>query len=248
MEKGDTIRIIMDHREVNETLRQTLLIEPAVRLEINTLKTGDFLINDLLLVERKTFKDFVASIKDGRIFKQAARLASDSNRSVIILEGTSQDIKSTEMKREAIQGALICLSMKFRIPVLRSLSPEETGKLMIAAYRQCTEYKKQLLYRHSPYKINNKLKQQIFILQGLPGVGPARAKKLLDRFGSLNAVFTASICDLIEVDCVGKYTAERICSVLREDIQNYQLRRPFLNSLPTNHKFEVGPRSLATRK
>ena len=132
----------MDHREVNETLRQTLLIEPAVQLEINTLKTGDFLINDLLLVERKTFKDFVTSIKDGRIFKQAARLASDSNRSVIILEGTSQDIKSTEMKREAIQGALICLSTKFRIPVLRSLSPEETGKLMIAAYRQCTEYKK----------------------------------------------------------------------------------------------------------
>ena len=48
--------------EVNETLRQTLLMEPSVKLEINTLKTGDFLINDLLLVERKTFRDFVASI------------------------------------------------------------------------------------------------------------------------------------------------------------------------------------------
>lgn len=216
METGGTIRIIMDHREVNETLKQTLLIEPSVRLEVSTLKTGDFLINDLLLVERKTFKDFVASIKDGRIFEQAARLSSGTKRNLIILEGTSQDIKSTEMKREAIQGALICLSMKFRIPVLRSVSPEETGKLMIAAYHQSTNCKRHLAYRPSPYKRNNKFKQQIFILQGLPSVGPAKAKMLLDKFGSLNAVFTASISDLREVVGVGKYTAERICSVLHE--------------------------------
>ena len=66
----------MDHREVNKDLRQTLLLDPTVHLEISALRTGDFLINDLLLVERKTFRDFVSSIKDGRIFNQAARLAS----------------------------------------------------------------------------------------------------------------------------------------------------------------------------
>ena len=213
MEKGGTIRIIMDPREVNETLRQTLLIDPSVKLEISTLKTGDFLINDLLLVERKTFRDFAASIKDGRIFKQATRLACGTNPTVLILEGTSQDIRSTEMKREAIQGALICLSVKFRIPVLRSLSPEETVKLMIAAYHQLTNCKRHLPSRPSPFKRTNKFKQQIFVLQGLPGIGPARATKLLDKFGSVKAVFNASVSDLIKVDCVGKYIAERICSV-----------------------------------
>ena len=70
------IKILMDHREVNEVLRQTLLAEASVNLEVGTLKTGDFLMNDLLLIERKTFRDLVASIKDGRIFQQASRLTS----------------------------------------------------------------------------------------------------------------------------------------------------------------------------
>ena len=76
IEKKEVIKIIMDHREVNEVLRQTLLAEASVNLEVGTLKTGDFLMNDLLLIERKTFRDLVASIKDGRIFQQASRLTS----------------------------------------------------------------------------------------------------------------------------------------------------------------------------
>jgi ERCC4-type nuclease len=221
VEKGGTISVMMDHREVNEDLRQTLLLDPTVHLEINALRTGDFLINDLLLVERKTFRDFVSSIKDGRIFKQAARLASNSKPSLIILEGTSQDIKSSGMKREAIQGALICLSMKFRIPVLRSLSPIETGKLMIAAYHQLTTFNRHLPYRPSPFKRDGKLKQQVFILQGLPGVGPSRAKLLLDRFDSLRAVFNASVSDMKVAKGIGTYTAEQIYSVLHERFLAY---------------------------
>lgn len=216
MEKDDAIRVIMDYREVNETLRQALLREPSVSLEINTLKTGDFQIGDLLLVERKTFKDFAASIKSGRIFEQAKRLASGSIANLLILEGTVEDIRSTEMKREAIQGALVCLSMKFQIPVLRSLSPEETAKLMIAAYRQLTGCKRHSPYRPSLHKRKDKFSQQIFVLQGLPGIGPAKAKMLLDKFGTLNSIFTASISELKEVDGVGKYTAEQICFLLYE--------------------------------
>src|SRR5688572_11074251 len=41
-------------------------------------------------------------------------------------------------------------------------------------------------------------KRQMFILQGLPGIGPAKAKMLLDKFGTLNAIFSASISDLKE--------------------------------------------------
>lgn len=222
----DTIKIIIDHREVNDVLKQTLLSNPSVRLEVKTLKTGDFRINDWLIVERKTFSDLVVSIKDGRIFQQASRLSSASIHTLIILEGTAQDIKSTGMKREAIQGALVCLALKFRIPVLRSLSPQETANLMLLTYHQLVEgdhnHKNRFHYRPGIHKKDTKLKQQIFILQGFPGIGPSKAKMLLDHFGSLNAIFSASIFQLKEVDGVGKYTAEQICSVLQEDMPEYQ--------------------------
>ncbi len=52
---------------------------------------------------------------------------------------------------------------------------------MIAAYHQLTTFNGHAPYRPSSFKRDGKLKQQVFILQGLPGVGPARAKLLLDK-------------------------------------------------------------------
>jgi DNA excision repair protein ERCC-4 len=220
MEGKEIIKIIMDHREVNPILKQALIRDPSVKLEISTLKTGDFLINGLLLIERKTFSDFVASIKDGRIFHQASRLSSASVNALIILEGTLQDVQSTNMKREAIQGVLACLSLKFRIPILRSMSADETSRLMLLAYKQLADsghHHKKIQYRPGGHKKETKQKQQIFILQGFPGIGPAKAKLLLDRFGSLKALFSASVLELTEVNGIGKYTAQQLYSTLGEE-------------------------------
>ena len=91
-----------------------------------------------------------------------------------------EGITCTKMKREAIQGALICLSLKFRIPVLRSLSPEETGNLMIGAYYQLTDCKWHLPNRPAVCKKrDNRLEQQIFILQG-PGSSWTNARQAVN--------------------------------------------------------------------
>jgi ERCC4-type nuclease len=50
----------------------------------------------------------------------------------------------------------------------------------------------------------------LFLLQGLPRVGPERAARLLDRFGSVQAVATASAADLATVDGIGDSIAARI--------------------------------------
>ncbi len=218
------IEILIDYRESNQALKEALHCNPIVNLKTGILKTGDFLINNLLLVERKTMKDLVASIKDGRIFQQASKLASSSKYSMIILEATSGDIQNLKMKREAIQGTLICLSLKFRIPIIRSTSPEETGKLLILAYQQIINHKQyQRNYRNrpGPFKRNNKYKQQIYVLQGLPGIGPSRAKLLLEKFRTLNAIFSASPSDLEKIPGIGSYISKKITSVLNEGIMAY---------------------------
>ena len=51
---------------------------------------------------------------------------------------------------------------------------------------------------------------QLFILQGLPGVGPERAGRLLDRFGSVEAAISASSSELQSVDGIGKSIAAKI--------------------------------------
>jgi ERCC4-type nuclease len=48
------------------------------------------------------------------------------------------------------------------------------------------------------------------LLQSLPGVGPDRAKHLLERFGTLRACFAAPKAELMEVPGIGAKTAAAI--------------------------------------
>jgi ERCC4-type nuclease len=55
---------------------------------------------------------------------------------------------------------------------------------------------------------------QLYLLQGLPGVGPLIAKRLLKRFQSAANVFNAGVNDLITVKGIGHDKAEHIRAVL----------------------------------
>ena len=59
--------------------------------------------------------------------------------------------------------------------------------------------------------------QQEYIISALPGVGPALAKPLLKRFGSVKSVVTASEEELKEVEKIGEKKAKDIQSVLNEE-------------------------------
>jgi DNA excision repair protein ERCC-4 len=115
------MKVVVDHREP-ECFR--ILFEQSDSVSTAQLDCGDFLINDQWLFERKTVRDLCISLVDGRLFKQALRLVQNDLHPVIILEGKSSDIKDCEVRREAVQGALITLSVFFGLPVLRSLDPE----------------------------------------------------------------------------------------------------------------------------
>jgi excinuclease UvrABC nuclease subunit len=55
-----------------------------------------------------------------------------------------------------------------------------------------------------------KLSIQTRVLQGLPGVGPERARRLLERFGDLETVMAAGVTELASVRGIGRSTAQAI--------------------------------------
>jgi DNA excision repair protein ERCC-4 len=204
-----SIEIIADHHEKNSGVIEVLRAYEKVTVDMRTLQLGDYRVDDLFLFERKTLPDFITSIIDGRIFRQGVRLASSSLRSVLILEGTSESITKSGMRREAIQGALITISLCLGIPVLRSVNPEETARLILYAARQIKTFAVDSLPRRG-IRPKGKRAVQLHILQGLPGVGPKRAKMLLSALGSVEAVLNASADELKGVGGVGKKTVETI--------------------------------------
>jgi Fanconi anemia group M protein len=51
---------------------------------------------------------------------------------------------------------------------------------------------------------------QIHILQGFPGIGPGNARKLIEKFGTINNVLQASENQLLEVSGIPQKTIKRI--------------------------------------
>jgi DNA excision repair protein ERCC-4 len=203
------INIIADDREHKSEVIESLMDIENVDVNIRRLSMGDYQVDDRLIVERKTLKDFAVSIIDGRLFKQMIRLANSNSKVILIIEGTASDTTELGMTREAMQGALITVSLILGIPVLRSKNPSETAKLIVYVGRQIESMAMGGVQRHG-YRPKTKRKRQLFILQGLPGVGPERASRLLARFGSVEAAISATSSELQTVGGIGKSVADKI--------------------------------------
>lgn len=214
------IRVVADDRECNGGVVDALRQQTGVVLVVERLPLGDYLIDDRLLVERKTLPDLVASIKDGRLFHQGYRLAGAPFLTTVVLEGTSADLASSGMRREAIQGALIALSLYLGVPLLRSMDPVETARLMLYAALQGRTVTNGVRPRPGR-RPRRKQRIQSLVLQGLPGVGPERARQLLARFGTLEAVMRAETEELASVTGIGPATAEAIRWAVKESGAGY---------------------------
>ncbi len=130
------VSIVVDAREARSGILNARRAVDGVTIEVRRLALGDYAVDGRLLIERKTLQDLTESIKDGRLFFQACKLAEAPLRSLIILEGTARSLKASRMRREALQGALITLAVYLGIPLLRSRDPQETVRLMVYAARQ----------------------------------------------------------------------------------------------------------------
>ena len=209
-----------DDRERGAGVIEALAVRPDVEIAIERLVAGDYLADSRILFERKTVSDFAASLVDGRLFHQAVRLANAALPAALVLEGGMAEAAALGVRRESIQGALITLGVFLGIALLRSESPEETARLICYAARQGQALAAGGLPRHS-HRPQGKRRLQLYILQGLPGVGPRRAAGLLERFGSVERACAAPASELTEVPGIGDRIARRIRWAVEERTAPY---------------------------
>jgi Fanconi anemia group M protein len=205
------LKISIDYREKRSGLT-LLLNKQAVMTEVKKLPFCDYLINDQVSIERKTARDFIVSIIDGRLFHQASNLVRNCSRPLLLLEGNpfKTDLR---MEVNAIRGALISVQSIWNIPIVYSRSVEDTCQILLMIGQQSRIQSHVLTLRHG-YRPKRLKSKKLFVLQGLPGVGPVLAQRLLAHFKSVACVFKASDEQLLEVEGVGKGILNRIRSVI----------------------------------
>ncbi|MHC4751279.1 MAG: ERCC4 domain-containing protein [Planctomycetota bacterium] len=207
--KGKTT-VVSDYREreVSEALKLF-----GAHVNKMSLAVGDFVCSDRLVVERKDHSDFVGSIIDGRIFEQAQRMREGFQKPVFIIEGNS----NRDISVNALKAAVATLATNFDASVISTKNPKDTALTVFwLAKKEQQEAGREISIRVGKKpKDERRLAEQIVC--GLPGVSTKICKRLLEKFGTVEGVFSASEDELIEVEGIGKKLAKRIRNVLEKE-------------------------------
>lgn len=220
-EDGEMIPLIFaDSREGNsKVLRE--LDQLNVDIAVKSLAVADYQVSNEVGIERKTTKDFITSIIDKRLYKQARELAEYFRKPIIILEG--EDLYSSLIHPNAIRGALSSLAVDFGIPIIPTRSEEDTAAMItrIAIREQIQETSDiQIRTEKKPLTL---YEQQLYMVESLPNIGPVTAKKLLEEFGSVVGVINASQNELKKVEGIGNKIAQRIREVVSSPFGEFKV-------------------------
>jgi ERCC4-type nuclease len=113
----------------------------------------------------------------------------------------------------ALKGAMASLAVMWRLPVLCARDPEDSLRILRFLADQLGTPDDGVLKRcdRKPKRLASR---KLYMLQGLPGVGPALAHRLLLEFGSVERVVTANEEALMRTRGVGRKKAAGIRDVL----------------------------------
>jgi DNA excision repair protein ERCC-4 len=145
---------------------------------------------------------------DGRLFPQAAVLVRSPHRPVILLEGPKPS-RMPDVYPHALKGAIVSLAVMWRLPVVYARDPEDALWVLRCLADQIGRTEPGVLKRYDR-KPKRPASKKVYMLQALPGVGPALADRLLRHFGTVEQVITADEITLMQVADLGRTKARRI--------------------------------------
>ncbi|HET6517844.1 MAG TPA: ERCC4 domain-containing protein [Nitrosopumilaceae archaeon] len=205
------LRIVVDEREKKSGIPD-LLKTVGINIEMKTLPIGDYIVAPETVVERKSIKDLISSVFDGRLFDQCNRLKEHFDFPIILMEGNVDEIIEITENPLIFYGALSSVALDFKIPVIATPSADHTAKLLVSMCSRKDISKGPFLKKIK--KSNDIQLQQLAAISSLPGVGEKLAIRMLEKFGSPLKVFNASSTELAKVEGLGNARAKKIKKML----------------------------------
>ncbi len=233
--------IVIDNRESNSTLPSLIKLN-GHDIKFEHLRYGDIKIGDRVLIERKSSRDFIDSIIDGRILKQAKGLFSSAIRPLLIVES----IESDRIHPNAVMGAMAWITLDLGLPVLMTNGIEETARFVSVAAKREAKILKLLLDKFSAKNRNPELDSiraaaseinamisesknaghlldrwenevklsREKILANLPGIGPKTAKSIMNHCNDIMGLCMLDLDELIAIEGVSSSQASELFKFL----------------------------------
>ncbi|MEW6605591.1 MAG: ERCC4 domain-containing protein [Thermoproteota archaeon] len=219
-------RIVVDEREKNSGIPELLKSTGAV-IDFAQLKVGDYVVSPEIAIERKTVRDLIGSIYDGRLFVQCSDLIAHYQKPLLVVQGNiaelaviPEDAEDKDLKRLAERmplayDALATVVTEFRIPIIHTPSAEQTAQLLVTLVNKSLRDGKatgpllRKIKKENPVYI-----QQLSVLSSVPGIGDKLAVRMLDKFQTPKRALNASAAELATIPGFGLARAERVRKIL----------------------------------
>jgi DNA excision repair protein ERCC-4 len=212
------VKVYVDERERRSEVPR-YLSELGVTVIFKTLEVGDYLLAEGVIAERKSVGDLAKSVFDGRFFDQLTRMAQVADRYFLIVEGDLDRLRYVTTRYRAVISALYYASVASRVPVLFTEDQQHTAELikyLATKFQEGMPVPTHTAVARSKPKGMSLSDWQLYVVSSLPGVGPKLAERLLRKFGSVRAVFNASIVELASVEGLSESRASFIYRVINE--------------------------------
>ena len=217
------MKLIIDCRERDlktscETLKGSCEIFKDITIETENLELGDIIIRDnegknLVIYERKTISDLIASIKDGRYTEQSFRmngLELHNHNIVYLIEG---NVTKTSKEKQTIFSAMFSVLFYKGFSVMRSTSLDESAYILLNAFYKIQKEKGKSAYytnkiqgaicegeEEKSYSSVIKTKKNAnitpdnfgeIVLCQIPSVNSVSAVAIMKKFGTLNNLISS---------------------------------------------------------
>ena len=237
--------IVIDNRETNSTLPSLIKLN-GHDVKFEQLKVGDIRISDRVLIERKTSRDFIDSIIDGRILRQSKKLFSSAERPLLIVESMETD----RIHPNAVMGAMAWITIDLGLPVLMTKGIEETARfvsvvakreakifeLLISKSKQRQLNLEDLAIKAAISEINSMIQEEDIqsplyqkwqnqvinnrekLLANLPGIGPKAANNIMKKCGDIMGLCLMTLEEISSIDGVSSIQAIELYKFLHGNL------------------------------
>lgn len=204
---------------------------PEITFLGQCLETGDFLVNDQYIIERKTHNDLYSSIIDGRFRTQRERMKSfllSQNQNdkdvasammpIYIIEGSKL---YDPRKRGVNAGALRNLVCHHRIPFLCTENQDDTLECLVKMASTVEKPATSCLVKKPQMPAKNVVSVETMMISCIPGISPNTANDLTSKYPTLTSLMELTLSDLCDTQLsngkrLGKSRGGKIYAILHK--------------------------------
>ena len=227
-----TLTLIVDSYSSNVTVTD-LLKGKGIAIVETSMKSGQYMTTDSCVIWHMTSAELARMTADKSVFRRVLEFKRSVSEPIVLVEGDPL-AHSDLVSPGALRGALSFIAVHNRVPILTASNTNDVVEMIYVMTNQAQNGMGLTLTEPAAAESvapdepaenarggngNGSLpkepgERQEYILRAIPEVGPATAKAMIKKYGTLRAVFSASAKDLTQVEGIGQKKAKKIAEFI----------------------------------